>query len=96
MLVVYFCIAKGVKLSGKIAIYSSTAPFFLLIILLLRGLFLEGGLQGIYYLFIPDFSKLFNLQVLFAKTLIKPAFHILGLDRCHQLIPILNWSRSWS
>jgi SNF family Na+-dependent transporter len=61
MLVVYMCIAKGVKISGKIAIYSSSAPFILLFILLIRGLFLEGGLTGLYYLFIPDFSKLFKL-----------------------------------
>ncbi len=64
MVIVYFCIAKGVKLSGKIAIYSSTAPYILLIILFLRGIFLEGAGEGLYYLFKPDFSKLFELQVI--------------------------------
>ncbi len=33
-------------------------PYLLLFILLIRGLTLEGAMDGIKYLFIPDLSKL--------------------------------------
>ena len=60
MILVYFCVQKGVKLSGKIAVYTSSLPFILLIILILRGIFLPGALNGLYYLFKPDFTRIFE------------------------------------
>lgn len=42
---------------------TATSPYILLIILLIRGLMLEGASEGIYYLFKPDFEKLFNPSV---------------------------------
>ncbi|EAS07565.1 Na-dependent neurotransmitter transporter (macronuclear) [Tetrahymena thermophila SB210] len=61
--IVYFCIQKGVSVSGKIALFTATSPYILLFILMLRGLFLEGAFTGISYLFSPDWSKLSDLQV---------------------------------
>jgi len=58
MMIVYICIAKGVKISGKIAIYTGILPFFLLFVLILRGIFLPGALDGIFYAFKPDFKKI--------------------------------------
>ena len=55
MLLVYLAVAKGVKISGKIAVYTGSLPFFLLIILILRAIFLPGAFDGLYYLFKPDF-----------------------------------------
>lgn len=43
-IIIYFCIAKGVKISGKIAVYTGTLPFVLLIILIFRALFLDGAI----------------------------------------------------
>jgi len=56
--VVYICIAKGIKTSGKIAYVTVLAPYVLSAGLLLRGLFLEGSGNGISYLFTIDLSKL--------------------------------------
>jgi SNF family Na+-dependent transporter len=56
-------IREGVGTSGKIAIVTATAPYFLLVVLLIRGLMLEGASDGIYYLFKPDFRKLFSPTV---------------------------------
>ena len=54
----YFCIWKGVKWTGKVVYFTSMFPYVLLLILLVRGLMLEGAMDGIKYLFIPDLSKL--------------------------------------
>ncbi|CAF1978701.1 unnamed protein product [Rotaria magnacalcarata] len=54
----YFCIWKGVKWTGKVVYFTSMFPYLLLFILLIRGLTLDGAMDGIKYLFIPDLSKL--------------------------------------
>ncbi|CAF1447953.1 unnamed protein product [Adineta steineri] len=54
----YFCIWKGVKWTGKVVYFTSMFPYVLLFILLIRGITLEGAMDGIKYLFIPDLSKL--------------------------------------
>lgn len=48
-------------MSGIIATYSATAPFFILLIMAIRGLFLEGSMIGLEYLFKPDFDKLWTI-----------------------------------
>ena len=60
--VIYFSIWKGVKVSGKIAKITVLSPYLILTILLVRAFFLPGFHKGLKYLFIPDFSKLFNLK----------------------------------
>jgi SNF family Na+-dependent transporter len=50
----------GVVISGRIAIFTSIAPYILLLILLMRGLFLDGAMKGLYYLFVPEVKKLFD------------------------------------
>lgn len=60
---VYFSIWKGVESSGKVVYVTALLPYFLLIIMLLRGLTLEGSGSGLYYLFYPDWSKLGNFKV---------------------------------
>lgn len=54
---------EGVGTSGKIAVFTASSPYVLLVILLIRGLMLEGASEGIYYLFKPDFAKLFSPSV---------------------------------
>lgn len=67
---VYFCIKGGVELSGKVAIYTASGPYILFAILLVRGLFLEGAMVGLKYLFTPDLSKIFDLNVWVAAGMI--------------------------
>lgn len=52
-------VKKGVKTSGKIVIVTSMMPYLFFIILAIRGMFLDGALEGVKFLLIPDFSKLF-------------------------------------
>lgn len=44
---VYFCLWKGVKQSGKVVWVTATAPFFLIIVFLIRGVTLPGAEIGI-------------------------------------------------
>ena len=60
---VYFSIWKGVESTGKVVYFTALLPYLLLVILLIRGLTLEGAGSGLYYLFYPDWSKLGNLKV---------------------------------
>lgn len=62
-ILVYFSIWKGVESTGKIVYFTALLPYVMLIILLIRGLTLEGASTGLYYLFYPDWSKLANVKV---------------------------------
>ena len=42
---------------------SATLPYVMLVILLIRGVTLEGAANGILYFLKPDFSKLLDAQV---------------------------------
>ncbi|XP_071347699.1 sodium- and chloride-dependent GABA transporter 3-like [Trachinotus anak] len=59
----YFSIWKGVRSSGKVAYFTATFPYVMLLILLIRGLSLPGAWQGIYYYLYPDLNQLTNLEV---------------------------------
>ena len=60
ILACHFVIKNGAKTTGKIVIFTASAPFVLFIVLILRGIFLEGAYEGITYLFKPDWSKLWT------------------------------------
>ncbi|KAM9325798.1 sodium- and chloride-dependent creatine transporter 1 isoform 3-T3 [Gastrophryne carolinensis] len=60
---VYFCVWKGVKSTGKIVYFTATFPYVVLLILLIRGAMLPGAVEGIIYYLKPDWSKLGAAQV---------------------------------
>ena len=62
-IVVFLCLMKGVKSSGKVVYFTATFPYLVLIALLVRGLTLDGAMEGIKLLFIPKWEKMLEINV---------------------------------
>ncbi|XP_031572400.1 sodium-dependent neutral amino acid transporter B(0)AT3-like [Actinia tenebrosa] len=57
---VYLCVIRGIKSSGKVVYLTATFPYVVLIAFFIRGLLLEGYDVGIKYLFTPKWEKLLD------------------------------------
>uniref|UniRef100_A0AAR2J8M0 Transporter n=1 Tax=Pygocentrus nattereri TaxID=42514 RepID=A0AAR2J8M0_PYGNA len=62
-LIIYFCIFKGVKSTGKVVYFTATFPYFMLFALLINNVQLPGAKDGILYFLMPNWSKLLEVQV---------------------------------
>ncbi|XP_041467918.1 sodium- and chloride-dependent GABA transporter 2-like isoform X1 [Lytechinus variegatus] len=60
---IYLCICKGVKSSGKVVYFTATFPYVLLTILLIRAVTLDDAIDGIYFYLKPDIRRLGDSQV---------------------------------
>ncbi|XP_033736454.1 sodium- and chloride-dependent creatine transporter 1-like [Pecten maximus] len=61
--IVYLCIIKGIKSSGKVVYVTATLPYILLFVLLVHNLTLPGSMDGVVFFIKPDFETLLNIQV---------------------------------
>ncbi|ESO94020.1 hypothetical protein LOTGIDRAFT_52211, partial [Lottia gigantea] len=62
-ILLFFCLKKGVKTSGKVVYFMATFPYVILISLFIRGLSLEGHMEGIKFYIIPEWERLLDVDV---------------------------------
>merc|ERR1719232_1537315 len=60
---VYFAIWKSVKVTGKVVYFTATFPFVLLIVFTIRGLTLDGAMDGLSYFFTPKWDEMLEPKV---------------------------------
>ncbi|XP_041367483.1 sodium- and chloride-dependent glycine transporter 1-like [Gigantopelta aegis] len=61
--IVGICLIRGVQSLGKVVYFTAIFPYFMLTILLIRGLTLDGAVDGIIYYLKPNFSRLGDPRV---------------------------------
>ncbi|XP_030639132.1 solute carrier family 6 member 19b [Chanos chanos] len=59
-IVLYISCIRGIETTGKAVYVTSTLPYLVLTIFLIRGLTLKGSVDGIKFLFTPDMNELAN------------------------------------
>ncbi|XP_036372107.1 sodium- and chloride-dependent transporter XTRP3-like [Megalops cyprinoides] len=59
-MLVYLCIIRGVRSTGKVVYFTATFPYLVLSIYLIRGVTLHGAVNGIKYMFTPKLEELAN------------------------------------
>uniref|UniRef100_A0A8C5M3Y1 Transporter n=1 Tax=Leptobrachium leishanense TaxID=445787 RepID=A0A8C5M3Y1_9ANUR len=62
-IIIFLCILKGIHSSGKIVYFTATFPYFVLLVLIIRGATLEGSIDGVKFYLTADWSRLSSAQV---------------------------------
>lgn len=61
--IVYFCLWKSVKATGKVVYFTATVPYVLLIVFLIRALRLPGAMDGLRFFLEPQWEKMLEARV---------------------------------
>lgn len=61
--IIYFCIWKGVKSTGKVVYLTATFPYLVILIFLVRGCTLDGAEIGLKFFFVPQWKRLLDPNV---------------------------------
>ncbi|CEF60036.1 Sodium:neurotransmitter symporter family-containing protein [Strongyloides ratti] len=76
-ILIYLCVNKGIKSSGKVMYLTATFPYIVTTIFLIRSIMLDGAMDGIIFVLTPDLTRLYDPEVwLEAATQI---FYSMGL-----------------
>jgi len=62
-IVVFICLFKGVKWSGKVVYFTATFPYVVLVVLLIVGVQQDGSWEGIKFYITPNITKLGEMRV---------------------------------
>ncbi|KAA0184613.1 Transporter [Fasciolopsis buskii] len=62
-IIIFLCICKGIKTSGKVMYVTATSPYVFMLVLLVRTSLLDGAREGLVYYLKPDWTKLADMQV---------------------------------
>ncbi|ODN05149.1 Sodium-dependent dopamine transporter [Orchesella cincta] len=59
----YVILFRGIRSTGKVVYVTALLPYLVMLILLIRGVMLEGAVDGIYYYLVPNMTKLWEIGV---------------------------------
>uniref|UniRef100_A0A3Q4AQM7 Transporter n=1 Tax=Mola mola TaxID=94237 RepID=A0A3Q4AQM7_MOLML len=62
-ILIYLCIFKGVKSTGKVVYFTALFPYVILIALLINNVQLPGAIDGIKFFIVPEWDKLLSMEV---------------------------------
>nr|DBA32199.1 TPA: hypothetical protein GDO54_000008 [Pyxicephalus adspersus] len=62
-IIIFLCMLKGIRSSGKIVYFTATFPYFVLVVLIIRGATLEGSIDGVRFYLTADWGRLQSAQV---------------------------------
>ncbi|XP_029028820.1 sodium- and chloride-dependent GABA transporter 1 [Betta splendens] len=62
-ILIYLCIFKGVKSTGKVVYFTALFPYVILIALLINNTQLPGALDGIKFFIVPEWARLLSVEV---------------------------------
>ena len=97
-LIVFLSLWRGIKASGKVVWVTATLPYVCLIVLLIRGVTLEGAIDGIIFYLDPKWELLLNPGVRIILCFIFYIYILCIQYLVRGLIPRgwIIWSDSWS
>ncbi|VDK43714.1 unnamed protein product [Anisakis simplex] len=85
---IYLCVMRGIKSSGKVMYITATFPYLVTTIFLIRSIMLDGATRGLKYMLTPDLTRLVDPNVwLEAATQV---FYSMGLGFGGKIISNLN------
>ncbi|KAG8453152.1 hypothetical protein GDO86_004827 [Hymenochirus boettgeri] len=61
--IIFLCMLKGIHSSGKVVYFTATFPYFVIIVLIIRGATLEGSIDGVRFYLTADWERLQSAQV---------------------------------
>ncbi|XP_074836578.1 sodium-dependent proline transporter-like isoform X2 [Carettochelys insculpta] len=62
-IVIFLCMLKGIRSSGKVVYFTATFPYLVILVLIVRGATLEGSIDGVRFYLSSDWSRLQSAQV---------------------------------
>ncbi|XP_077982014.1 sodium- and chloride-dependent glycine transporter 2-like [Glandiceps talaboti] len=61
--IIFLCLIKGIKTTGKVVYVTATFPYLVITILIIRGVTLPGAADGLKFFFVPRWEQLANFKV---------------------------------
>ncbi|XP_070559914.1 sodium- and chloride-dependent glycine transporter 2-like [Ptychodera flava] len=62
-IIIFLCLCRGIKSSGKVVYVTATLPYLVITILIIRGVTLPGAAEGLKFYFIPKWELLLSTKV---------------------------------